>query len=91
MCIPTDDVVTKPFEFEGTRRMKQAGAGTARLEANVDSLIVVPSEELLHYYSPQAALGARQAIAELLGAVRRWRPRNPPLLPHDTQSPLHAA
>ena len=57
MCIPTDDVVTKPFEFEGTRRMKQAGAGTARLEANVDSRIVVLNDKLLHYDSPQAALG----------------------------------
>ena len=40
-------VVTKPFPFEGRRRMKQADAGTTELEANVDSLIVVLNEKLL--------------------------------------------
>jgi cell division protein FtsZ len=40
-------VVTKPFEFEGNRRMKSADAGVAELEANVDSLIVVLNEKLL--------------------------------------------
>ena len=47
MGILTVGVVTKPFEFEGTRRMKQADAGTAELEANVDSLIVVLNEKLI--------------------------------------------
>ncbi len=47
MGILTVGVVTKPFEFEGPRRMKQADAGTAELEANVDSLIVVLNEKLL--------------------------------------------
>ena len=41
MGILTVGVVTKPFEFEGNRRLKQADAGLAELEANVDSLIVV--------------------------------------------------
>ncbi len=47
MGILTVGVVTKPFEFEGPRRMKQADAGTTELEANVDSLIVVLNEKLL--------------------------------------------
>src|SRR6201988_3082454 len=47
MGILTVGVVTKPFEFEGTRRMKQAEAGLLELEANVDSLIVVLNEKLL--------------------------------------------
>jgi cell division protein FtsZ len=47
MGILTVGVVTKPFEFEGSRRMKQAEAGLAELEANVDSLIVVLNEKLL--------------------------------------------
>src|ERR1700752_536214 len=47
MGILTVGVVTKPFEFEGTRRMKQAEAGLSELEANVDSLIVVLNEKLL--------------------------------------------
>jgi len=47
MGILTVGVVTKPFEFEGNRRMKQADTGTTELEANVDSLIVVLNEKLL--------------------------------------------
>jgi cell division protein FtsZ len=47
MGILTVGVVTKPFEFEGMRRMKAAELGVAELEANVDSLIVVLNEKLL--------------------------------------------
>jgi cell division protein FtsZ len=47
MGILTVGVVTKPFEFEGKRRMKAAEVGVAELEANVDSLIVVLNEKLL--------------------------------------------
>ncbi|NBD20846.1 cell division protein FtsZ [Aquabacterium fontiphilum] len=47
MGILTVGVVTKPFEFEGNRRLKQADQGLAELEANVDSLIVVLNEKLL--------------------------------------------
>jgi len=47
MGILTVGVVTKPFEFEGGRRMANADAGLAELEVNVDSLIVVLNEKLL--------------------------------------------
>ena len=47
MGILTVGVVTKPFEFEGARRMGNADSGLAELEANVDSLIVVLNEKLL--------------------------------------------
>ena len=47
MGILTVGVVTKPFSFEGDRRMKNAEAGLAELEANVDSLIVILNEKLL--------------------------------------------
>jgi cell division protein FtsZ len=47
MGVLTVGVVTKPFEFEGNRRMKAAEIGVAELEANVDSLIVVLNEKLL--------------------------------------------
>src|ERR1035437_5760793 len=47
MGILTVGVVTKPFHFEGGRRMANADAGLAELEANVDSLIVVLNEKLL--------------------------------------------
>ena len=44
----TVGVVTKPFEFEGTRRMQQALDGIERLRAEVDTLIIVPNEKLLN-------------------------------------------
>jgi cell division protein FtsZ len=43
----TVGVVTKPFEFEGTRRMQHALDGIERLRAEVDTLIIVPNEKLL--------------------------------------------
>ncbi|OUM02343.1 cell division protein FtsZ [Variovorax sp. JS1663] len=47
MGILTVGVVTKPFDWEGGRRMTNADTGLAELEANVDSLIVVLNEKLL--------------------------------------------
>ena len=47
MGILTVGVVTKPFDFEGNRRMKAADLGLAELEANVDSLIVILNDKLL--------------------------------------------
>ncbi|MCW5634798.1 MAG: cell division protein FtsZ [Rubrivivax sp.] len=47
MGILTVGVVTKPFEFEGGKRAKQAAEGVAELEANVDSLIVILNEKLM--------------------------------------------
>ncbi|MBF6631163.1 MAG: cell division protein FtsZ [Comamonas sp.] len=47
MGILTVGVVTKPFDWEGGRRMTNADGGLAELEANVDSLIVVLNEKLL--------------------------------------------
>lgn len=46
MGILTTAIVTKPFAFEGKKRMEQAEAGIAALRENVDSLIVVPNERL---------------------------------------------
>ncbi|MEO5797772.1 MAG: cell division protein FtsZ [Rhodoferax sp.] len=47
MGILTVGVITKPFDFEGPKRMANADNGLAELEANVDSLIVVLNEKLL--------------------------------------------
>jgi cell division protein FtsZ len=47
MGILTVGVVTKPFDWEGGRRMTNADQGLQELEANVDSLIVVLNEKLL--------------------------------------------
>lgn len=46
MGILTVGIVTKPFAFEGSRRMKQAELGIDSLKENVDSLIVIPNERL---------------------------------------------
>jgi cell division protein FtsZ len=43
----TVGVVTKPFMFEGRKRMKQANMGIAALEECVDSLITIPNQRLL--------------------------------------------
>ena len=46
MGILTVGVVTKPFSFEGQRRMKQAEKGIAELSQHVDCIIVIPNERL---------------------------------------------
>jgi len=43
----TIGVVTKPFSFEGSRRLKQAEAGIQALREKVDTLIVIPNDRLL--------------------------------------------
>jgi cell division protein FtsZ len=55
MGVLTVGVVTKPFEFEGSRRMDNAENGLAELEANVDSLIVVLNEKLLEVLGEDAS------------------------------------
>jgi len=42
----TVGIVTKPFSFEGKRRMRQAEEGITRLAENVDTLIVIPNDRL---------------------------------------------
>ena len=44
----TVGVVTKPFGFEGRRRMQQAEAGIEELRGKVDSLVIIPNERLKH-------------------------------------------
>ena len=46
MGILTVGVVTRPFPFEGKRRIEQAAAGIAELREKVDALVVVPNERL---------------------------------------------
>ena len=43
----TVGVVTRPFEFEGSQRQRQAADGIERLREQVDTLIVIPNEKLL--------------------------------------------
>jgi len=74
MGILTVGVVTKPFEFEGGRRMKSADAGVAELEANVDSLIVVLNEKLLEVLGDdvtqdQAFAHANDVLKNAVGGI----------------------
>ena len=52
----TVGVVTKPFSFEGRRRMKFAEMGIERLEQAVDTLITIPNDRLLHVTSTNSTL-----------------------------------
>ncbi len=46
MGILTIGVVTRPFEFEGKRRIRQAQEGIIKLKEKVDALLVIPNERL---------------------------------------------
>ena len=46
MGVLTIGIVTKPFAFEGRRRMEQAESGISALREHVDSLVVIPNERL---------------------------------------------
>ncbi|HSR12494.1 MAG TPA: cell division protein FtsZ, partial [Thermodesulfobacteriota bacterium] len=49
-------VVTKPFSFEGSRRMKLALEGIAKLAERVDTLIVIPNDRLLQIVDRKASM-----------------------------------
>ena len=49
----TVGVVTKPFLFEGTRRMRAADAGIEELQRHVDTLIVIPNQNLFLIAKPE--------------------------------------
>ena len=78
MGILTVAVVTKPFPFEGKKRMLIAEEGIEELSHHVDSLITIPNEKLLHVLGKEMSLlnafkaandvllGAVQGIAELI-------------------------
>ena len=74
MGILTVGVVTKPFDFEGKKRCKQAEDGVAELEANVDSLIVVLNEKLLEVMGDdvtqeQAFAHANDVLRNAVGGI----------------------
>lgn len=64
MGILTVGVVTKPFGFEGKRRMTQAEQGIAELSTCVDSLIIVPNERLKYVSDTSITLQNAFAIAD---------------------------
>ena len=64
MGILTVGIVTKPFRFEGGRRMQQAEAGIAELSKYVDSLIVIPNERLKQVEDTNITLANAFEIAD---------------------------
>ena len=78
MGVLTVAVVTKPFPFEGPKRMKAAEEGIAELSKHVDSIITIPNAKLLTALGKKTSLldafkaandvllGAVQGIAELI-------------------------
>lgn len=68
----TIGVVTKPFSFEGKKRMRHAHAGIQELQENVDTLIVIPNQKLLTISSEKTPLldTFKKADEVLLQAVK---------------------
>ncbi|MFQ5581236.1 MAG: cell division protein FtsZ [Mariprofundaceae bacterium] len=72
MGVLTVAVVTKPFNFEGKRRMRQADAGIAELRKHVDTLITIPNQKLIGAVGKNTSMleAFRKADDVLLQAVR---------------------
>ena len=70
--ILTVAVVTKPFELEGSKRMKIAKEGIKELVEEVDSLITIPNQKLLEVLGEDCAMieAFKEANDVLAGAVR---------------------
>lgn len=64
MNILTVGIVTKPFHFEGSRRMQQAEKGIAALKQYVDSLIIIPNERLKQVSDTRITLDNAFTIAD---------------------------
>ena len=62
--ILTVGVVTKPFQFEGTHRMSQAEAGIEDLEQYVDTLIVIPNQNLFRIANEKTTFADAFAMAD---------------------------
>ncbi len=62
--ILTVGVVTKPFQFEGPNRMRLADAGLQELESHVDTLIVIPNQNLFRIANEKTTFADAFAIAD---------------------------
>jgi len=60
----TVGVVTKPFAFEGKRRMRQAEEGIMALKEAVDTLIVIPNQKLLSYVGKQTSFTSAFSLVD---------------------------
>ena len=64
MGILTVGVVTKPFHFEGSRRMKLAEAGIEQLQEHVDTLIVIPNQNLFRIATEKTTFAEAFSMAD---------------------------
>lgn len=62
--ILTIGVITKPFTFEGTRRMTNAEEGISQLRNNVDTLIVIPNQKVMEFVTDKSTLLEAFKIAD---------------------------
>ena len=75
--ILTVGVVTKPFQFEGQRRMRLADAGIEELQKSVDTLIVIPNQNLFRIANDKTHLRRRFRDGRpgaLFGRCLHYRP-----------------
>jgi cell division protein FtsZ len=64
MGVLTVGVVTKPFQFEGSRRMRQAENGVDELQAHVDTLIIIPNQNLFRLANEKTTFTEAFALAD---------------------------
>jgi cell division protein FtsZ len=64
MGILTVGVVTKPFQFEGGRRMRLAEGGIAELQKSVDTLIIIPNQNLFRVANEKTTFADAFAMAD---------------------------
>jgi cell division protein FtsZ len=57
-------IVTKPFQFEGARRMRVADTGIAELKKHVDTLIVIPNQNLFRIAGPKTTFAEAFVLAD---------------------------
>ena len=62
-------IVTKPFTFEGKRRMQQAEEGIEKLRQYVDALIVIPNDKILGVIEPKTSM--LEAFKQVDNVLRR--------------------
>lgn len=64
MGVLTVGVVTKPFHFEGSRRMNQAESGVEELQKHVDTLIIIPNQNLFRLANEKTTFTDAFALAD---------------------------
>ncbi len=64
MGVLTVGVVTKPFQFEGSRRMRQAEDGVEELQKHVDTLIIIPNQNLFRLANEKTTFTDAFALAD---------------------------